>query len=213
MPFDHPIKRTLDFIFSQSRATENEQSLIDAGFTVLTKGPFSFVIIAKHPLLPHYIFKLYLDSETQTKKETPHWKWLLKRCIGAEKIRNLIHKKNIRHFTVPDKWLYLLPSYPFSKEKKQEPFILVETDMKLRDAKATKKAWKTYVTRKHLEELYMILKHGYGSIHLLTNVPYTNSRQFAFIDTENIQKHLDLKKVKKHLSEEMQLYWDSLINF
>jgi hypothetical protein len=208
LPLNHPIKETLDSIFLQSRAIEDENALIKAGFVVIAAMQRSFIIVARHPAVPGYVFKLYLDSETRSKEAIPHWEWLTRRCIGAEKVRKIIHKNKLLYFTVPDKWLYILPVYPFSRFIHPQPAILVETDMQIENEQKTRMAWKT-IKRKHLDELYTILKSGNGTTALM-NIPYTKQGTFAFIDTEYFKRRLQLQKVKHFLSKEMCLYWDQL---
>jgi len=209
LPLDHPLKPQLDRIFS-SRVTEDKDTLIQAGFSIIASMPGSFVIVARHPSVPGYVFKLYLDSELRNKDNIPNSEWLARRCIGADIIRKLIHKKKIRHFTIPDKWLYVLSRYPLSKGPNPQPVIVVETDMELESEEVTKLAWKSYVTPRHLDELHSIIKHGYGTIGLVRNIPYTKNGTFAFTDTEYPVRKLKLKKVKPYLSEEMQEYWSTL---
>lgn len=215
LPLDHPMKAILDSIFSQSRVIENERTLVDAGFEIIA-GPMprSFIVVVRHPEAPGFVFKIYLDSENRCRKEVPHWLSLTRRCIGAEGIRKIIERKKIQHFSVPDKWLYLLPVYPYSSSQNPETVILMETDMELESDEVTKKKWKTEITKKHLDELYSILKHGYGgrsTISISANVPFTKQGKFAFTDTEGFQADLNLKHVKKYLSDDMKRYWDSLI--
>lgn len=216
LPLDHPMKETIDSIFSQARVTQNEKTLVDAGFEVIA-GPMprSFIIVARHPSVPGYVFKIYLDSEDRCREDNPHWKSLAKRCAGAFGIRKIIERERIRHFSVPDKWLYILPVYPFSNVQNQEPIILVETDMELESYDVTKQMWKTVITKDHLDELYSILKHGFGghgTVCLSVNVPFTKRGKFAFTDTESSKATLKLKNIKKYLSKDMEDYWDSLIN-
>ncbi|MBS0605162.1 MAG: hypothetical protein JSS60_09045 [Verrucomicrobia bacterium] len=216
LPLDHPMKPKLDSIFSQSRVLENERTLLDAGFVIID-GPMpnSFMIVARHPEIPGYVFKLYLDSETRCRKDIPHWTWLVRRCAGASAIRKLIRQEKIQYFSVPDKWIYILSVYPFSNVVNPQPVILMETDMELESPEESKRMWKTAVTRKHLDELYAILKHGYGGhgvVNLSSNVPYTKSGKFAFTDTEDPPAKLKLKRVKRYLSKGNRHYWDSLIN-
>lgn len=217
LPLNHPIKSALDRIFSQSRVIENERTLLDAGFSVIAGPmPLSFVIVARHPMIPGYVIKLYLDSETRQRKDVPHWRWLMRRCEGARGIRKIIKKKKIRYFSVPDKWLYILPVYPYSSVLTPQPVVLVETDMQPESFEVTERMWATAIKRKHLDELYSILRQGYGghgTIFLTNNVPYTKLGKFAFTDTEDPQKEgLPLKHIKKYLSKEMQEYWESLIS-
>lgn len=212
IPLDHPAKPILDMIFHSGRVVENEQTLIDAGFTIVYSMQSSYVKIARHPLLPGYLLKLYLDNETRMKNDRPGWSWLKDRCKGAERIRSYIKKKKITHFVVPDKWLYVLPSAFSTSGPVRQPVVLLVTDMKLVSHEENKIAWLTLATPEILDELYTILRHGSGSWFLTGNVPYTQSGKFAFVDTEYPKRDLNLKKVKNFISEEMQIYWDSLIN-
>jgi hypothetical protein len=216
LPLDHPMKPTLDSIFSQSRVVQDQKTLTDAGFQIIA-GPMprSFVIVARHPQVPGFVFKIYLDSEERCREENPHWKSLAKRCAGAFGIRQIITRNNIRHFSVPDKWLYILPLHPFSNVQNLEPIVLMETDMQLESYEVTKQMWKTGITEEYLDELYFILKQGFGghgTACLSVNVPFTKQGKFAFTDTESSRAELRLKNIKKYLSKDMEQYWDGLIN-
>ena len=216
IPLNHPMKPVLDSIFSQSRVLENERTLVEAGFDVLVPPmPSSYIIVARHPKMPGYVFKLHLDSENRSRKQLPHWIWLVRRCAEAKKIRKTIKRKKIRYFSVPDKWIFVPPAYPFSSALNPQPIIVVETDMELVSEEETKNMWNKGIKTKHLDELYSIIKHGYGGdsvLYLIYNIPFTKNNKFAFIDTEGPQsKNPKLKFIKRYLSKEMQKYWDSLI--
>lgn len=92
LPLDHAVKPKLDTLFSH-RVISSKQTLLSAGFEIIASKESSFITVARHPDIPGYVFKLYLDSEKRTKKHVPHCEWLTRRCIGAEKIRNIIKKK------------------------------------------------------------------------------------------------------------------------
>jgi len=210
------MKGTLDLIFSQSRALENIDALQAAGFTIIAGPmPFSYVIVARHPAVTGYVFKLYLDSEMRQRKQIPHWVWLVRRCSGARLLKELIQRKGLHLFAVPDKWLYLLPEYPASSGSNPQLVVLMETDMQPESCEITEKMWKQAVTREHLEELYVILKQGYGGhglVSLTANIPFTKQGIFAITDTEDPQADLKLPYIKRFLSPEMQEYWDTLTN-
>lgn len=212
IPHDHPIKPLLDLLFSQSRLTESKEALVEAGFTILYSMPRSYVIVASHPQMPGYVFKMHLDSETEGRYGIRGAEWLTRRCMGAADLRKFIQKKHIQHFTVPDKWLYVLPLHPRTSQPTQQPLILVETDMEIETNENTVNAWKTIATKTHLKELHSILKRGYGSPHLVVNVPYTKNGVFAFIDTEKPTNTEKLRKVKDYFSPEMAKYWLKLID-
>lgn len=210
LPLNHPLMPKLDALFSKGRIIETEETLLAAGFSIIESMPGSFITVAKHSDFPGYVFKLYLDSETRCKKEIPNWEWLTRRCIGADILRKFIKKNKIRYFTVPDKWLYLLPP-PSSTGPNPQPVIVVATDMEVESKEKTAFAWKTCVTKEHLDELFSIVKHGYGTVGLTRNILYTKSGTFSFVDTEYPIRRLNLKRVRTYLSEEMQSYWDILI--
>ena len=203
LPDDHPLKGWVDVLFSQVGVTDSVDTLKETGFEILGAVPFH-PIIAKHPSAKGYIFKIYPDSIKHTRDGISSAEWLLRRCKVADKIRKMIRERGIHFFSVPDKWLYALPS------AKHHSLILVATDMEIEDEEVSKIAWKTEVTPRHLQELYSILSTGYGSIDLPINIPYTKKGCFAFIDTENLKRKLNLRQVKKYFSKEMANCWERL---
>ncbi len=212
LPQDHPIKPLLDAIFSASRATATESTLLEAGFEIIAHMPRSFVIVARHPAIPGYVFKLYLDEELRCKDNIPNYVWLTRRCVGAERIRNLIKDKKLRYFEVPDKWLYLFPLELEPYGSNPQPLLLIATDMELQSDAVTQYAWRSMIKKKHLRELYAVLKRGYGSTGLDGNVPFTKHQKFAFTDTEHPIRVHNLRRIKPHLSKEMWEYWKELID-
>lgn len=210
IPIDLPIKKSLDEIFEKSRAIKNEKAFEEAGFeTLFIQNLHSFIRVARHEDLPGYLLKVYLDSEPN-EMARDGWERLANRCEGALNVRELIKSKKMVHFTVPDKWLYVLPVIP-SLTSKDQPVLLVVTDMNLVSESKTEEAWKTKVTHQHLDELYCVISHGFASSGLVRNVPYTKNNTFAFIDTEKPKKTPKYDKVKHYLSKEMKGYWDKLV--
>ena len=66
-------------------------------------------------------FKNYIsDSERRKKSGKEGWEWLIQRCEGADNIRNLIKEKNLKYFSVPDKWIYVLPTSSKKTEKRDK---------------------------------------------------------------------------------------------
>lgn len=215
LPKEHPLKTTLDSLFSHPSVTKDDSSFAQAGFKTRCIRHTSYVRIAEHPSLPGFLMKLYLDSEKREKENIPGWIWLARRCEGAENLRSLIKRKKIKHFVVPDKWLYLLPwDSRLSKEKNPyQPVILIVTKMNLVSWSENVKAWKTKVTKAHLRELYCIFRHGYSSCFVTENIPYTKEGKFACIDTEHPKRNLRARysHVLQYLSPEMKKYWKMLI--
>lgn len=211
LPLDHPLKPQIDHIFSQSRVTESKQAILDAGFSIIVEMPRSLAFVVRHPQVPGYVFKMHLDSEVAGRNGIPSWRWLTQRCEGARKIRKIIRKHGIRHFIVPDKWLYVLPHNADVNIKTSQPVVLIASDIEVQSRKASAVAWRKEITRRHLDELYLILKPGLGSIHLDSNVLYTKDGVFAFVDTEKPKESYRLKKAAKYFSKKMQKYWLDII--
>lgn len=209
IPNLHTIKPVLDSIFSNNLATLNESKFNAAEFTTLEISHANFLRIALHPNLPGYLFKIYLDDETRTRNQKKSWECLLDRCIGAENIRNLIKKKGLRHFIVPDKWIYPLLENGQTR-KSGHSAVLVETFIELASHNECKEAWEQ-ATPDLLDELYCILSHGYASAYLLANIPYTKNGLFACIDTEYPKRKIKYGQARQFFSENMQIYWDKLV--
>jgi len=207
---NHPMKSALDSIFpSHHHVLRNIENFTDAGFVMMYKQPLSHIVVARHSFLNGYLVKAYLDSDGKTKNTDPGWKWLVRRCQGAENIRKLIRRKNLQFFTVPDKWIYVTDHGAYNPAK--QSIILLVTDMRLTSKEESRQAWMSLVTKQHLEELYCIFSHGYSSCWLVENIPYTKDGNFSCIDTEYPKRTLDYARARKYFNEEMKQYWDLLI--
>ena len=111
LPSDLSFTPIVNLIFSSSRPTFNADALVQAGFNILHKQPRSYIVVANHPALPGFLFKLYFDTELRMKNNVPGWKWFVRRCEGAKVIRKVIANKKIKNFKVPDKYIYVLPTH------------------------------------------------------------------------------------------------------
>lgn len=209
LPENHPAKPALDAIFLSTRATKDEATFQASGFTTLFAKPRSFIRVVRHPSLPGYLLKVYLDSEQRQKRNRTGWERLVFRCEGAEKIRKIIQKRKIKHFQVPGKWLYALPPHPGCTSMEQ-PFLLLVDDMDLVSNGENRAAWKTVITREHLDELYLIITKAGGCSYRPDNIWLTKHGKFAFIDTEYPRQKFDYKSISSYLSDEMRGYWVSL---
>jgi len=210
----HPLKGALDSIFLLSRATKNHDAFEQAGFTPLeVRRSHSGIVVAKHPLLPKHLVKVYFDNDLIEKFDRPGWKWLSQRCLAAKKIHAIISKKNLKHFTVPQKWLYPLPIYPAPESEKgsiRQPVILLVEEADLLSHSASKKAWRE-VTEEVLDELYIIVSTTMGSSYRPDNIPMTKSGKFCFIDTEYVHSRPHYDSIRPYLSKKMKRYWDRLV--
>lgn len=211
LPQNHPMKEPLDQIRAQHpNLLADVDSFLQAGFKILLTKYAGHERSAKwrlasHPLVPGYLFKVYLDSEGLDKNIG--WKKLADRCCGAANVRRLIKEKGIRHFVVPDKWLIEVPVDPTSN---QQPVMLMVTDMKLTGREKCREAWKN-VSKEHLDELYEILSNGFCSTYLVVNICLTRDGKFACIDTELPQRTPKLDKVLHYFSPKMRTYWEHLV--
>jgi len=211
---ESPLKEPMDAIFKKSRVTANASTMKKSGFITLFVQPRSFIRVVKHPTIKNFLFKLYLDDDLRVKKNTPGWEWLVRRCKGAERIRNVIAKDHIHLFTVPRKWIYPLPaqpSPPLGSTYTRHLAVLIVDDMNLVSARDNTRAWVHKVTTKHLDELYIILSQVGGSSFRGQNIPYTKSGKFAFIDTEYPSGPPDFGHIRWSLRGKMLQYWDSKV--
>jgi hypothetical protein len=206
LPDSHWLKGALDDLFARGWPLKNRENFFSAGFTPICQRSSSMVVAA-HDLIPGYLIKAYLDEEKRNKDRSR--KWLINRCLGAENVRNLIQSKRMKYFTVPEKWIYILPGFDALNDHNNA--VLVVTNMQLTSEEKTKWAWKNVITKKHLDELYCILSHGFSSTYLVGNIPYTKQGTFTCIDTEYPERKLPFDKVSSYLSDDMRAYWESLV--
>lgn len=213
LPLNHPAKAALDSIFTGSRVTKNLDSLTNGGFSVIAIQKKSSIIVVRHPLIPGYVLKIYRDSNPYGRDRIPGWECLTKRCENAKAIRQIINKYKFRHLTLPYKWLYILPLDPVPSRKKHQPIVLLATDMDIENPEISSEAWRTRITPSHLNELYILLKKGYGSVLLPENLPLTKQGTFAIIDTERSKQKKDFRDVEHYLPDDLKYYWRELTHY
>lgn len=206
IPLDHPSKPIIDSIFSKSRVVQSEESIVNAGFSIISIQYDTSIIVARHPLVPGYVFKFYRDSLPNGRENVPGWECLVTRCVNVKKIEQVITSQNIKNFKVPSKWIYILPLEAVPS-KKHQPIALLATDMELESPEKTRLAWKTMIAPSHLDELYILFKAGYGTSALIDNLPLTKHGTFAFIDTEKSKRKIKMHKVEEYFSKDMRHYW------
>lgn len=205
----HPIKRKLDRLFKKTRVTESPETFEKAGFGKPHLRKSTNIVIGKHKDFKGYIFKVYLDSQPKI----ADWDLWITRIKGAEAIQSCIRRHGFQHFSVPKKWIYLLPTNCTSKGPNPKTSILIVEDMNILDSKSNLQAFKTKITPKILRELYLIISEECLIDSVFPdNIPFTNNGRIAFIDTEHF--HCDLpipyEKLTKHLSPYLQIIWSNL---
>lgn len=217
LPENNACKPALDSIFLAQRAIMNKDALRQAGFVPLKSyRSQSYITIARHPLLPGYLMKAYLDSELRKKFGKSHWYWLSARCQGASQLRSAISSIKSKYFTVPNKWLYPLPVDPSPPSNDshyaRKYVVLIENDMDILSQEETYRAWNTQITKDHLIELYRIISRAGGSSYRPDNMPPTRSGKFAFIDTEYPDKKTPhYSALNSYLNPTMSAYWKQLV--
>lgn len=213
LPDAHPIKPFLDALFSSSRVTLNLKTLQEAGFNFSKPRKFTNLIIASHPLLPDYIFKLYLDAQRYHKDKSEAHFWML-RIDGAHKVRQEIESNGLEDLIkVPQKWIYRLPKDPApSVGYMTKHTILVEENMQLLSAEENEAIWKSsLITPRHLLAVYLILtKVGLADCAKPDNMPFSIDGRIAFIDTQTHGRKVPLNRLSSWLSRENQVIWEHL---
>lgn len=211
----HPMKKKLDALFTKKRITRDLETFEKAGFDIIASRPRSFVIVARHTSLPGYIVKVNLDTTLEKKRKRESWEWFAFRCEGAKKIKEVIKRKKIKRFVVADKWIYCLPpkpSPPKDSSHTRHLVILLAQDMNLVSKKGNLKAWRKNITKEHLNDLYTIISRAKGSSYRASNIAFTQTGHFAFIDTEYPFEGPDFDGIRPYLNSEMKSYWDTLIS-
>lgn len=215
LPEDHPIKSSLDDLFSQHRATLDIKSMEKAQFHRPYPRKFTRLVVTSHPLLKGYILKLYLDAQRYYKKQTELTHWI-RRIQGAQRIRDYIQANSLEHlFKVPQKWLYRLPEHPAPpKELLRKNYILICENMDILDREQNKKAWaEGLLPYDTLYQVYTLINElGLHDCASIDNIPFCSDGRIAFIDTETFEEWpVDFKKLTPYLSSDNQKLWKELI--
>lgn len=214
LPVEHPIKPVLDHIFSSSRALLSLESLEKAGFSFSKPRKFTNLIVARHPAIHGYIFKLYLDAQRYHKDKGEHFFWIL-RVQGSLLVRQQIIANNLQDFLkVPQKWIYALPKNPKPhKGYMRKNYILVEEDMDLISNEENKALWKSgYVSKELLDAVFLVLREvGLSDCAKPDNIPFSKDGRVAFIDTQTFGGSVPFNNLTSVLSEENQSYWKLII--
>jgi hypothetical protein len=214
IPDNHPMKEKLDQIFSRSRASADQKSMLKAGFKHALIQQRTKILITKHPELPGHIIKVYLDN-IQSPEGIEH-DLLIKRIEGARLIQKSIHLHHYEHlFKVPQKWLYLLPDSPTPPSHySRKFFVLIEDDMDIFNDKKNEKLWQSeQVTPELLNALYtLVTELCLSDSAKPSNCTFSRDGRLAFVDTQNFYTgYTKYYKLTPYLSPSMRRYWENLI--
>lgn len=201
------IKPFLDKICSKRRILSSTKQLEKAGFVIIFQQVNRGLVVARHPKLPGYLLKMYLDSSPRV--EWPLW---ILRAKGARIIQNLLNKHSYNGLMkVPHKWIYPVPKFdrPLANGNTfPKDFILIVQDMRLLTDKYSLYCYKNLMTFELLKALYTMIEEGGLSDSHLKNIPFSADRKIAFIDTEYVNSwpvHFDW--LTSHFSPVHQAYW------
>lgn len=205
-----PLKKKLDKLFGKTRVTESVESFEKAGFGKVRLRKPTNIVVGKHKDFKGYLFKVYLDSQPPVCE----WcNWIM-RIEGAKCIKECIKRRGYRNFTVPDKWIYLLPSRPLSKGAHPKCSVLIVKEIDILDASANLKAYKTKMNARLLRELFTIIDEERLLDSVFPdNAPFTRAGKIAFIDTEHFHcsEPIPFHKLSPYLSPDMQKRWNELV--
>lgn len=212
LPIDHPVKAKLDRLFQQKRITETASSFERAGFGRVKMRQPGNIVVGKHPELTGYVLKVYLD----TQPVVDEWKNWIKRIEGARSIRACLKRRDLRHFSVPRKWIYPLPLNPCPRvhQEYRKHFILIAEDMRILKQSENLEAFKNKINSELLHDLYFILTtEGLLDSVFPDNIPFTKKGQIAFIDTEHHHLYpIPYHKLTRFFSPDNQIEWQALID-
>ncbi len=206
LPDDHPAKHKIDQIFSK-RVTENLNTLAASGFIFIQAKRIDKVIVCRHPELPGYIIKTFIDDTSLESALCD--RQLVKRAIGSRLMKDTIEHQNLQGlFKVPQKWLYVLPDE--TNKCKKKILILIEEDMGI--APNVDDIWKSEnISYELLNALFSIISMVDLNDIKPKNIPFCMDGKFAFIDTAGYHKsEPNFYKFGDFLNPTMKLHWDTL---
>lgn len=211
LPDDHPIKGKLDKMFAKGRWTESLETLEDGKFVCIKHKKWDNVVVAKHSKLPGYVLKIYTDDQVGINVRG----LFINRTKGAGFIQHVIDINELGHlFSVPKKWMYVLPKSEFAPGLDRKDFILVTEDMNILDSESNYNRWKSSkISKELLKGLFTILSQGGLLDSVFTdNIPFSRKDgRVVFIDTEHYQRWpIRYDYLTKRFSKSNQVYWKSL---
>jgi hypothetical protein len=211
MDDDHPVKGALDAIFSEFNPLKNDAELHKSGFNVVSARREGMRVVS-HPELGGYLLKLFPREEQ--KNQHMDISWAVERCTNARQLQALIKEKNLKHFLVPAKCIYIPANVDMLQAQGVQNYVvLVVEDMQILSSKLSRVVWANLTSLDVVDELFAILKHGYSSCHLPANMPFSQVYgKFACIDTEEPHLPTPYHNATKYLPPNMQRYWLKLVD-
>ena len=163
------------------------------GFAIIARHPAK-MMCGRHKRVKGYVLKKFNDRFPKSQLVN-----YLRRIEGARLLRRFIEEHSFTRVTAPKKWLYQLPSdFP-------QRYLLVAERFDLRSKEKSESRYDR-IDKEQLRELATILYYFRGLNSTLSNLPYTEDGQIAFIDTERWDNDKDfLEKVGDRISRERRV--------
>jgi len=218
IPDDHPAKALLDEITATKKYSvfHDMETMTKAGFEYADAQPTTGIIVTRHPRLPGYIIKAYLDTQKYYSGRSEDYYWE-KRAEGARLIQQAIDDYGFEHLLkVPQKWIYELPSAKSVKLPKNcypKRSILIEDDMDIVSDEENRALWASpQATHELLYALHTVItKYRFRDCAKPANCPFSDDGRVALVDTQSFyKKKIGYSKLTKFLIPSMQQYWKSL---
>ena len=177
-----------------------------AGFTVEGKGAASDVMVASHPSARGYLFKKY-NAGISPEEQLKNYRCRIK---GAQKLQELITSERLTRIIVPGKYLYEVP--PEFCDRDEPSYVLIVERFTLLDSSRSKHLYR-HIDVETLREFCVVLREFSGLGSGVRNVPFTDRKQIAFVDTErwNDKKEDPLRHISKYLSRKSQEFAEKFL--
>ena len=160
------------------------------GFKIVAHHPDK-MMCGRHKRIRGYVFKKFNDSFPKSQIEN-----YMRRIEGARLLRSFIADRGFVHVTAPKKWLYELP------RAFDERYLVIAERLDLQDKEDTEKRYER-IEVPQLIELATILYYFRGLNSTLSNLPFTEDRKIAFVDTERWDNDKEyLEKLRDRIPRE-----------
>jgi hypothetical protein len=197
----HPASLGLEKLFVDHNMFASRDNWRSAGFKVNERSDDGKVMVASHEAAKGYLFKKYSDK-VSLKEQLDNYE---RRIEGARRLKALIADERLQHIVVPQKWLYALP-------RKFSSHVLIVEQLKLLDNDESKSKYR-HIDKDVLRELCLVFFKFRGLDSIVANVPFTEDRKIAFIDTEHWNRRRDKWDISKkpylrhiHLSDDRRKF-------
>jgi len=195
IPFDEQVQRELaetlaslpifalvGDLFTDPKMFGSFDRFESAGFRLVDHSE-NKILSGSHKLAKGYLFKKY-SNDKPGKKQLRNY---MHRIEGSQLLRTFITERGFTRVVAPRKWLYELPaSFP-------ERYLLVVEQLDLVSRSETERAYGR-IGKEQMLELAMILYYFRGLNSTPSNLPYTEDKKIAFIDTERWHHDKDLMR-------------------